>query len=760
MACLPSKRAGVSAIVVVCALLTAPPTAAQDVVTLSFSGEITEVPAVPPAPFDGAAVGDPWTLTYTFDPTTFDIDPSDTAGNYRGAVVDLTLTIGNAGAAGSPGAALPDGHSSVIGVNLGTGYADYTVMAGLPAGNAWAQVALWDLTGTPFLSDALPLEIPAPYEVAFPDDRSFFLRLPGSTELYLRGIVGRTSIAVRPGAHTKVRADLAIRVDDVGDRHLDLLWGVAGEQAFSFGEFSCPGCNVMGVEPSPFKWRALDSAGAQPAVGAAVLTIDLEHPGGEVMGVEPSPFRVFLDCGDGCSGELDFSEATAAYPGPLGSLLLEGVRIVFDDGPTVALAGFDVYDAADKVVLGGTRFDRFIALAVDEHDVVGLLATSDDSDPGIAADGWLLCPGCEVMGVEPSPFKWLAVDEFSTPAADGIAVAGFSLDPRHEVVGVEPTPFRVVLSVDGAILGELDFGEVGGTFPGALGELFLGNLRLVLPDGSSLGFDGFESLDRDDRLTLVDAKVDLRVTERADLNERRVDLVANSRSYGVGGFGSGSITCPGCEVMGVEPSPFRWIVDPDQWTPANGEAVVSYISDLGSTRMGVEPTPFRYFVVDSAGLALGEVDFSVSEGVWGSFHLEGVDVRLADGSTIAVQGFETMFVLTVAIDVKPGCDTNTINLGSAGVIPVAILSSPSFDATTVDPATISLSGASVKLVGNGKRYLAQPEDVNGDGLDDLMCHVVTDELELEIGDSVVVLEASTYDGTAVTGQDFIRIVPD
>ena len=33
-------------------------------------------------------------------------------------------------------------------------------------------------------------------------------------------------------------------------------------------------------------------------------------------------------------------------------------------------------------------------------------------------------------------------------------------------------------------------------------------------------------------------------------------------------------------------------------------------------------------------------------------------------------------------------------------------------------------------------------------------------LDLEVGDSVVVLEASTYDGTDITGQDFIRIVPD
>ena len=280
---------------------------------------------------------------------------------------------------------------------------------------------------------------------------------------------------------------------------------------------------------------------------------------------------------------------------------------------------------------------------------------------------------------------------------------------------------------------------------------------MLLPDGSSLGFEVFESFDRDDRLTLVGTRVNLRLIERVTSNERQVDLVVDSNRYGDGGFGSGSITNPGGEVMGVEPSPFRWVVDPETGSPVDGDAAISYLSDLGSTRMGVEPTPFRHLVVGDDGTVLGGLDFSASEGVWGSFHLEGVDVGLGDGSTIEVQSFETLFVLTVAIDVKPGSDANTINLGSAGVIPVAILSSPSFDATMVDPATISVSGASVKLVGNGKRYLAQPEDVDGDGLDDLMCHVVTDELTLEIGDSVVVLEAGTFDRTAITGQ---RLHPD
>jgi hypothetical protein len=41
--------------------------------------------------------------------------------------------------------------------------------------------------------------------------------------------------------------------------------------------------------------------------------------------------------------------------------------------------------------------------------------------------------------------------------------------------------------------------------------------------------------------------------------------------------------------------------------------------------------------------------------------------------------------LDVTIDIKPGSYPNSINLGSAGVVPVAIFSNESFDATTINP---------------------------------------------------------------------------
>src|SRR3989338_11093360 len=116
--------------------------------------------------------------------------------------------------------------------------------------------------------------------------------------------------------------------------------------------------------------------------------------------------------------------------------------------------------------------------------------------------------------------------------------------------------------------------------------------------------------------------------------------------------------------------------------------------------------------------------------------------------------------MPMTIDIKPGSFPNSINLSSAGVVPVAILGSSTFDATTVDPATVALAGASVKLIGKGTKYSCSTEDVNADGFVDLVCHVMTAQFMIEPGDSVAVLEAQTFDGLAIRGQDSIRVVPD
>jgi hypothetical protein len=113
---------------------------------------------------------------------------------------------------------------------------------------------------------------------------------------------------------------------------------------------------------------------------------------------------------------------------------------------------------------------------------------------------------------------------------------------------------------------------------------------------------------------------------------------------------------------------------------------------------------------------------------------------------------------TVQIDIKPGIFPNSINLGSNGVVPVAILSTLTFDARTVNPTTVLLAGAQVKVKGKGTP-MASFQDVNGDGIMDLVVHVSTDAFELSAGDTQAFLEGKTFGGAQVIGSDSVRIVP-
>ncbi|MBI4663229.1 MAG: IPT/TIG domain-containing protein [Verrucomicrobia bacterium] len=118
----------------------------------------------------------------------------------------------------------------------------------------------------------------------------------------------------------------------------------------------------------------------------------------------------------------------------------------------------------------------------------------------------------------------------------------------------------------------------------------------------------------------------------------------------------------------------------------------------------------------------------------------------------------TVLTIPVTIDIKPGSFPNSINLGSGGTVPVALFSTGTFDARTVDPLRVTLAGAPVALRGKGTP-MASFQDVNGDGLLDLVVHVSTQALQLTWTDEVAELRGKTFAGQAVRGTDSIRVVP-
>ena len=72
--------------------------------------------------------------------------------------------------------------------------------------------------------------------------------------------------------------------------------------------------------------------------------------------------------------------------------------------------------------------------------------------------------------------------------------------------------------------------------------------------------------------------------------------------------------------------------------------------------------------------------------------------------------------------------------------------------------TVTLASAPVKLKGKGTP-MASLQDVNGDGLLDLVVHVGTEAFQLSAGDTEAVLVGRTFDGKTIRGSDSVRIVP-
>jgi hypothetical protein len=111
-------------------------------------------------------------------------------------------------------------------------------------------------------------------------------------------------------------------------------------------------------------------------------------------------------------------------------------------------------------------------------------------------------------------------------------------------------------------------------------------------------------------------------------------------------------------------------------------------------------------------------------------------------------------LLTVDIDVLPGEVSNPINPNNRGVIPVAILTTASFEATAVDVSTVRFGrtgreAASVR---------SAVEDVDADGDRDLLLNFNTRDTGIQCGDTSASLTGRTFNGEVIQGSDAIRTV--
>jgi hypothetical protein len=118
-------------------------------------------------------------------------------------------------------------------------------------------------------------------------------------------------------------------------------------------------------------------------------------------------------------------------------------------------------------------------------------------------------------------------------------------------------------------------------------------------------------------------------------------------------------------------------------------------------------------------------------------------------------GSQTVTVKPYAIivDIKPGSSTNVVNFKNKGVVPVAVLTTSDFDATTLNVASLKFGpGGAAEAHGKG-----HPEDVDHDGDIDLMLHFDTQATGLTNSDGSAMLVGTTLSGVPVAGSDVLNV---
>jgi hypothetical protein len=169
-----------------------------------------------------------------------------------------------------------------------------------------------------------------------------------------------------------------------------------------------------------------------------------------------------------------------------------------------------------------------------------------------------------------------------------------------------------------------------------------------------------------------------------------------------------------------------------------------YVENDATTPVGVGEN--NTFVDQAAGTYAVFNDYMLSSGYAVGWEFDG------DATGCAPP------VIEVDIDIKPGSFPNSVNHRGKGKIPVAILSTADFDAPSdvgPDSLTFGPTGDEDSLA----FCSPSPEDVDGDGLYDLVCHFFTQSAGFACGDEMGVLKGQTVDGVPMEGSDSVRILP-
>jgi hypothetical protein len=237
------------------------------------------------------------------------------------------------------------------------------------------------------------------------------------------------------------------------------------------------------------------------------------------------------------------------------------------------------------------------------------------------------------------------------------------------------------------------------------------------------------------------------------------------------------------------------------WTAGNpGDQVAqhTYIMADGQALFPGGGTAFNGNPTSGPGTGIKATDaFDGADGIIPVFALDGLwDTHTLDVSAYFLNGVSTtaipeasaqndcltwgVHVISVKtalhsfVDIKPGSCPNSFNVNNKGNLPVAILGSPGFDVSNVNPATVELNGvpatggvsmSDVSTPFSGfKNSCMDCNTIGPDGLMDRVFHFNSQDVAATLGtvstnDCVhMILSGEFMDGTPFTGRDIVRII--
>lgn len=162
-----------------------------------------------------------------------------------------------------------------------------------------------------------------------------------------------------------------------------------------------------------------------------------------------------------------------------------------------------------------------------------------------------------------------------------------------------------------------------------------------------------------------------------------------------------------------------------------------------------------FFNVQQLVAAGDTIDFAVGWGINSSYYCDTTALQLR-------------IDLLPTININPGDPNNKIYIKTLGKIPVAILSSATFNA----PAMVVKSSLTFGRIGDEQSLVSKPDksdsrlqdpvcttrDVNGDGLKDLVCAFDKQLAGFQPTDTSGVLRGKTVIGTTIEGTDSVQVV--